>query len=59
MAYDGKSDSEVAKSGRNDGGGFCNPNSIKFANEDRSDAVRELEDRGYSRSEAENMVDDD
>jgi hypothetical protein len=56
--FDGKSNEEVAKSGRTDSG-YCNPMKVKFADEDRTDAVEELMDRGFSRSEAESMVDDD
>lgn len=55
MAFSGKSDNEVAKSGRQDSG-FCNPVKIRQADEAHSDAVSELMDRGYSRDEAESKT---
>jgi len=53
-----KSDTEIAKDGANYDTGYCNPMKNKFANEARQDAIFELEDRGYSRAEAEQMIRD-
>ncbi|WP_199032710.1 RuvA C-terminal domain-containing protein [Ralstonia sp. ASV6] len=38
--------------------GFCNPLKIKAAAEAREDAVNELQNLGYSRDEAEQMIAD-
>lgn len=53
-----KSATDIAKEGANQDSGFCNPMKIKLANEARRDAIWELEDRGYSRAEAEQMIRD-
>ena len=53
-----KSDQEIAKEGANHDTGYCNPMKNKFANEARRDAIWNLEDRGYSRAEAEQMIRD-
>jgi hypothetical protein len=53
-----KSDVDIAKSAANYDTGYCNPMKNKFANEARRDAIFELEDRGYSRSEAERLIRD-
>jgi hypothetical protein len=52
-----KSDQDIAKEANPDTG-FCNPMKNKFANEARRDAIWELEDRGYSRAEAEQLIRD-
>lgn len=53
--YSGKSDEDVVKSGNMDDV-FCNPIRIKMANEARKDAVNELISRGYTKHEAEKMI---
>ena len=53
-----KSDQEIAKEAATADTGYCNPMKGKFADEARRDAIFELEDRGYSRAEAEQMIRD-
>jgi len=53
-----KSDAEIASEGANADSGFCNPMKVQLANEARTDAIFALEDRGYTRAEAEQMVRD-
>lgn len=53
-----KSDQDIAKEAASYDTGFGNPMKIKFAAEARMDAVFELEDRGYTRAEAEQMIRD-
>lgn len=53
-----KSDTEIAREAARADTGFCNPMKIKFADEGRRDAIFELEDRGYTRSEAERLIRD-
>lgn len=53
-----KSSQEIAKEAANYDTGFCNPMKNKFAAEARRDAIFELEDRGYTRAEAEQMIRD-
>ena len=54
--YDGKTDNQVAQSGRIDSG-YCNSVKIKMAQEARQDAISELIRRGYSMHEALNLID--
>lgn len=53
-----KSDRDIAKGAADYDSGYCNPMKNKFANEVKRDAIFELEDRGYSRSEAEQLIRD-
>lgn len=53
-----KSDTEIAKEAASFDSGFCNPMKVQFAHEARSDAIFALEDRGYTRAEAEQMIRD-
>lgn len=53
-----KSDQEIASDAANYDTEFCNPMKNKFANEARRDAIWNLEDRGYSRAEAEQLIRD-
>ena len=53
-----KSDTDIAKEAANFDTGYCNPMKNKFANETRRDAIFTLEDRGYTRAEAERLIRD-
>ncbi len=53
-----KSDIDIAREAARADTGFCNPMKVKFANEARRDAIFDLEDRGYTRAEAERLIKD-
>ena len=52
-----KSVSQIAAEASAVDDGFCNPLKLKFAQEARADAVSQIEQRGYSRDEALQMLD--
>ena len=54
-----RSDRDIARDAANVDSGFCNPRKIRAAAEAHEDAIDQLESRGYSRSEAEQMICDE